>query len=97
MVLKYMNGDIILTQPFSDKPFSQKRKEKRLRGIVTYIIKSGKNFVGEPDKLKYWGAEWNVEIIDREDYKKYYHCSWGAFFECEVIGNIYDNKNLLEE
>ena len=90
-------GDIILTQPFRDKPFSQKYKEKRLRGIVVYNIKFGKNFVGEPDKIKYWGAEWDIEIIDKEDYKKYCNYSWGSFFECEVIGNIWENPELLED
>lgn len=90
-------GDIILTQPLKNRPFSQKAKSKRLRGIVKYNIQCGKNFIDEPDKIKYWGAEWDIEIIDKKDYEKYNNCGWGLFFECEVIGNIYDNKNLLEE
>lgn len=90
-----MNGDIVLTQPLKDKPFSQKAKSKRLRGIVKYQVLCGKNFIGEPDKVKYWGAEWYIEIIDKKDYEKYNNCSWGLFFECEVIGNIYDNPELL--
>ena len=89
-------GDIVLTQPLRDRPFSQKAKSKRLRGIVKYNIKCGKNFVGEPDKIKYWGAEWDIEIIDKKDYEKYCNYDWGLFFECEVIGNIYENKDLLE-
>ena len=92
---KYMSGDIILTQPLKDKPFSQKAKSKRLRGIVKYQVLCGKNFIGEPDKVKYWGAEWYIEIIDKKDYKKYHSYNWGLFFECEVIGNIYDNPELL--
>ncbi len=64
-------GDIILTQPLKDKPFSRKAKSKRLRGIVKYQVLCGKNFISEPDKVKYWGAEWNIEIIDKKDYKKY--------------------------
>ena len=88
-------GDIVLTQPLKDKPFSQKAKSKRLRGIVQYQVLCGKNFISEPDKIKYWGAEWNIEIIDKKDYEKYHNYDWGLFFECEVIGNIYDNPELL--
>ena len=89
-------GDIVLTQPLRDKPFSQKAKSKRLRGIVKYNIECGKNFIGEPDKIKYWGAEWTIEIIDKKDYEKYHNYGWGLFFECEVIGNVWDNPELLE-
>ncbi len=88
-------GDIVLTQPLKDRPFSQKAKSKRLRGIVKYQVLCGKNFISEPDKVKYWGAEWDIEIIDKKDYEKYHNYGWGVFFECEVIGNIYDNPELL--
>ena len=88
-------GDIVLTQPLKDRPFSQKAKSKRLRGIVKYQVLCGKNFISEPDKVKYWGAEWDIEIIDKKDYEKYHNYGWGLFFECEVIGNIYENSELL--
>ena len=87
--------DIILTQPLRDRPFSQKAKSKKLKGIVKYNIGYGKNFIKEPDKIKYWSAKWNVEIINKKDYEKYNNAAWGLFFECEVIGNIYDNKELI--
>lgn len=90
-------GDIVLTQPFRDKPYSKKYKEKRLKGVVKYNIKCGDKFCGCEGKMKYWGAEWKVEIIDKEDYKKFSNYDWGRFFECEVIGNIYDNPKLLEK
>lgn len=90
-------GDIILTQPLKDRPFSRKAKSKKLKGIVKYNIGYGKNFIDEPDKVRYWSAEWDVEIIDKKDYQKYNNCAWGLFFDCEVIGNIIDNKNLSGE
>lgn len=89
-------GDIILTQPFRDKPYSKKSKEKRLKGIVEYNVLSGAGFGGDTETVKYWGAEWNVRIVDK-DYSKYGCYDWGKFWECEVIGNIYENPELLEE
>lgn len=39
----------------------------------------------------------DIEILNKKDYEKYNNAAWGLFFECEIIGNLYDNKNLLEE
>lgn len=90
-------GDVILTQPLKDRPFSRKAKSKKLKGIVKHNIGYGKNFIDKPDKVRYWSAEWDVEIIDKKDYQKYNNCAWGLFFDCEMIGNIIDNKNLSGE
>lgn len=90
-------GDIVLTQPLKDRPFSQKAKSKRLRGIVKYQVLCGKKFIDEPDKIKYWGAEWDIEIINKKDYEKYHNYGWGLFFECEVIGNVWEDNDLLND
>lgn len=37
---------------------------------------------------------WKVKI---KDWGKYIDGYWGDFFDCEVIGNIYENEDLLNE
>ena len=72
-------GDIIRTQYYTDRPYSKKSKSKQHIGVVVYKIGLGT-------------AEWDVEIADTGRYG----CSnWGAFYDCEVIGNIHENKDLL--
>lgn len=79
--VRIFEGDIVRTQPFFDKPYSKKAKSTQHIGVVEYIA-------GDT------GAEWRVRI---EDYIGYGHCAFSAFHNCEVIGNIYDNSELLKE
>lgn len=81
-------GDIIRTQPFSDKPYSSKAKYKQHIGVVEYRVSHFKNSLYEQD----YKAEWIVNI---NDYGKFTCYDWSKFFKCEVIGNIHDN-DLLE-
>ncbi len=77
-------GDIIRTQPFSDRPYSSKAKYKQHIGVVEYRVRHFKNSLYEQD----YKAEWIVNI---KDYGKFTCYDWSEFFKCEVIGNIHDN------
>lgn len=86
---KIFEGDIVRTQPFSDKPYSSKAKYKQHIGVVEYRVQHFKSSLYEQD----YEGKWIVKI---SDYGKFTCCNWNEFFKCEVIGNIYDNPELLE-
>ena len=89
---KIFENDIVKTQPFYDRPYSSKRKSKQFIGVVEYKIRtfSGNSVYPKQD----YQAEWSLKFY--EDFEKYTHFSWGELWNCEVIGNVFENKDLLE-
>ena len=87
---KIFENDIVRTQPFTDRPYSSKAKSKQHIGVVKYCTPE---FYNDHFKQKVYNAKWRVDV---KDYGKYVCSSWSDFFDCEVIGNVFENTDLLE-
>ena len=88
---KIFEGDIVRTQPFYDRPYFEKRKGKQFLGVVNLHIHTFKGNEVFPEQK--YDSFWQVDII--EDTGKYNHYSWSRFWNCEVVGNKFDNPELL--
>lgn len=89
--IKIFEGDIVRTQLFYDRPYSAKRKGKQFVGVVEYTVRKFNGNSYYPEQI--YDAIWRVNIV--EDMGRYVHSSWGDFWNCEVIGNIHDNPELI--
>ena len=89
--IKIFEGDIVRTQPFCDRPYSAKRKEKQFLGVVNLHNRTFKGNEVFPEQKYYSFLQ--VDII--EDTEKYNHYNWSRFWNCEVVGNKFDNPELL--
>ena len=91
---KIFEGDIVRTQPFYTRPYSAKRKEKQFLGIVECHTESFRNPDSPTNGQKYY-SYWRVNIV--EDIGDYGYYNWTRFWNCEVIGNKFDNLELLQK
>lgn len=96
-------NDIVRTQMYYDRPHSKSRKGKQFVGCVEYHLRTFESSekvqcpvsnYAERLKVIPYNAEWRVRIS--EDMGKYGCYSWGEFYECEVLGNKFDNPDLLK-
>ncbi len=90
---KYIwENDIVKIQHFTNRPYSKYAKEKQFNGYVYW--KESKFNGNSKYKEQIYAGKWDVKI--NQDIGAFSYGSWGRLWNCKVIGNIFDNPELLE-
>lgn len=94
-------NDFVKTKKYSNKANVSTKgyKEVRYLGLVCYncrLLDGGYNEkTGKFDKKCPNRAEYEVKLlVNNEQLYKFGHTAWGDFYDCEVIGNVFDNADL---
>ena len=83
---KLFELDIVQTQPIYDRPYSKYQKGKNFYGVVEW---EERNVGGQT-----YSTGWTVRT---EELGRYGHYSWGIFFECEKVGDIYSLPDIASK
>lgn len=96
---KIFEGDII-KKSFSDRPYSKNKKFKENIMVVVYYTHKAQNNKHNNKILKKDPSAFNSNPMfigePIRDDSKFHHGSWSEFASCEVIGNVFENPELLK-
>lgn len=101
---RIFENDFVKTKKFSNKANVSTKGYKAVRylGIVYYNCEVLTGLLNtktrKADRTSANCAEYRVKLlVDREQLYKFGHTAWGDFYNCEVIGNVFDNPDFPEK